>query len=472
MLDDRAGRLSGRGRLTIPRWRVGLVGALAIVVAATAAGLDGSARPGAATAASAGANHMTGAWFCPHGGGPGWRGWVAIANPGPRTVRVRLTAFGAAGARALSTFDLLPETEQLREVAVTERGASTEVEYFGGWVGASSAVSQGTGAKAISASEACLAGPQRSWYLLDASTGVSESAYLVAMNPFAEAAEFDVSLFTEKRPNRPGPLTPLVVPPGRSVGIKLNDFVLLGQGESTLAFHVVPRLGRVLVGDVVIGAHGIRAEVGVPGPRSRWVAPSGGTSGAMQLILLNPGKLRSDLSAIAQGASAQQVVSGASDLSVPAGGVATFTLGDLSIAGLLVESTNQRPVLAAVRASGAHGGLATVAGSADQARRWLLVPAITPSSGAAVLALQNPERTDAILKFTWIGLSGVVAAQPESLTVGAGRTLQVAAPVVSGVSASAIITLTSGRVVPAQWTSAASGSQFAVVLGLPVPAGI
>jgi hypothetical protein len=101
------------------------------------------------------------------------------------------------------------------------------------------------------------------------------------------------------------------------------------------------------------------------------------------------------------------------------------------------------------------------------------VPGITPSSGASVLALQNPERMDAVLKITWIGPTGVVAAQPvEPLTVGAGRTLQIAAPVVSGVSASAVITLTSGRVVPAQWTSAASGSQFAVVLGLPVPAGI
>jgi len=334
-------------------------------------------------------------------------------------------------------------------------------------------VSEGSGSQQRATAESCLPGSQPTWYLLDQTTSLGETAYLVAMNPFAEAAEFDVSLFTEKRSIRPGSLAPYVVPAGSSVAVKLNDFVLLGQGENTVSVQVASRIGRVVVGGMVVAANELREEAGTAGVATRWVLPAGGTSAPGRLLVLNPGSARTDLTVVAQSSTAQQVVSGVSGLSVPAGGVQSFSLLTLPDGGLVVESTNQQAMVAAFRATDLKGDVATVTGVADRSGRWLVVPALPPHGGRASLVLQNPEATDARVQLTFFGLFGVVPA-PElaSLTIPAGRTLQVELPVVSIVPVSALVIALAGRVVPAHWSSPNVGSGYAVVPGLPVPPGV
>src|SRR5438876_658154 len=75
----------------------------------------------------------SGAWFCPHGGGPNFRAWVVIANPGPSPVRIRLSDI-RTGERPAS-LTLAPGHQAYREVPATDPADATEVEYFGGWVG-------------------------------------------------------------------------------------------------------------------------------------------------------------------------------------------------------------------------------------------------------------------------------------------------------------------------------------------------
>ena len=53
----------------------------------------------------------SGAWFCPHGGAPGWQGWVIITNAGPGDVRIRLTSFGASGGDVLRSFTVRAGSE-------------------------------------------------------------------------------------------------------------------------------------------------------------------------------------------------------------------------------------------------------------------------------------------------------------------------------------------------------------------------
>ena len=130
----------------------------------------------------------SGAWFCPHGGGNGWRLVLSVTNPGSAPVPIRVTTFGKEGPGEPRRI-VVPRASDVRvPVDGGSRGASTEVEYFGGWVGVTAVVSEGTGAGQRAAAERCLAGPEPTWYLVDQATSLGETAYLVAMNPFAEVA--------------------------------------------------------------------------------------------------------------------------------------------------------------------------------------------------------------------------------------------------------------------------------------------
>jgi hypothetical protein len=44
-------------------------------------------------------DEVSGAWFCPHGGGEGWRAWIAVANPTAEAAEVRLTSGSGPSAQ-------------------------------------------------------------------------------------------------------------------------------------------------------------------------------------------------------------------------------------------------------------------------------------------------------------------------------------------------------------------------------------
>ena len=456
------------------RWRLIWVAVIVAVVAASAAIVDGSVHPGAAAFSTPADNERTGAWFCPHGGGDGWKGWLTLTNPGHTAVHVRMTGFASNGPGSTTTFDVPARTQAVRQITAKDPAAGTEVEYFGGWVQASTTVTNGSGSRSQSTTVLCISGAGSDWYLAGLSTRVGETAFVVAMNPFAEIAEFDVALFTEKRALRPGTLSPLVVPPGRSVAIKLNQFALLGQGENALAVHVASRVGRVIVSGVEVTPRGMLAEAGVAGPAARWVLPAGGTSASLRLVAFNPGSARSDLSVVSQSATGQLLASGTNGLSVPAGGVQTFQLRVLPSAGVVVQSSNGQPVVVAGRAERPSGDVTIVGGPrpGSTADRWLVVAGIAPRAGQSFLVLQDPGSADARVHVTWLGPAGQVDAPPQQpVTVPAGRILQFPVPAVAGRLASALVQVISGEVVSATWSSPGTGSGFIVVLGLPVPAG-
>src|SRR5438874_3948674 len=68
------------------------------LVAAAGVYLQREVAPRALAAPVAGAA-TTGAWFCPHGGGPAgtkdWHATLAVANPGRNPVRIRVTELGS-----------------------------------------------------------------------------------------------------------------------------------------------------------------------------------------------------------------------------------------------------------------------------------------------------------------------------------------------------------------------------------------
>jgi hypothetical protein len=448
-----------------PRLRWNAVLALLVVVAlGVSAWLFDSRFGPRAQASGDPEGFVSGAWFCPHGGSPGWRAWVVVANPGDHPVAVRATTFTTNGGGDAVNFSVGAGKQVYREVPATDPSSSTEVEYFGGAIGASAVIQAGTAGGV--AAEGCSIGPHRDWLMPDERTSVGETAYIVVMNPFAQDASFDVVIRSEDRQVRPASLTPYVLGPRTSVGIRVNDYVLLAEGEATVAVEVVPRLGRVVAGGTVATATGLRAEVGLDSEAEEWVIPASGYAGSVELVAMDLGLSTAELTVNSQSATSDRLVSGPIGLSVPAGGVASFQVDGLPDAGSVVRSTNQVPVALALRLSGPNGDSATLAGAPAPAAAWLVMATVPPSGGTEFVVLENPGRTDAVVTFTLIG-GGAAPLAP--VTVPAGRTIQVPlAPAVGKRPASVVVHSEGGTIVAAGVSYSSGDTGYAATLAIPI----
>jgi hypothetical protein len=455
---NRAGRLA-----SVPARAVAVV-IVAAVLVATGLVLDEVVGPKGPALAIPSAG-VSGALFCPHGGQAGSQGWVVVANPGPRRVRIRLTQLTEDGKRSVASFGVGAQRQVYRQVSADDPADATEVEYFGGWVGAAAIVAK-NGSGGIAA-ERCESASHRNSFVLDLPTGSNQASYLVVMNPFDESAEFDVRLRTEQREVAAGALTPYVLPPQHSVGIPIDRYLLLGPGEQSLTAQVTQRMGRVVAGGLETSAAGIRAEVAIPAAQTSWIVPAGGDSGTRQLVVLNNGDSRADLSAVAEGPSAQRLVSGPEGLTVGPGEVKTFSPERMKDAGLLVDSTNGRPILVAVRLTGPRGDSAIVSGTSTTARRWLVLPALPPVEGRSIVLVQNPGRSRVEVSFQLFGSDGS-AASIRSRSIPPGRTIKVILPNQGGRPVSTVVTARGGTVVAAIASYFSDRAGYAATLGLPM----
>jgi hypothetical protein len=413
------------------------------------------------------ANVQTGAWFCPHGGTGGARGWVIITNPGQEDVTARVTTFGKNGVRALSSVTVPAGHQVYRDVPATEAGASTSVEYFGGWVGAAAVVAGGTKSKPGLAGERCVPSSRRTWFLPDQPTGRDETAYAVVMNPFSAPAQFNVVIRTERRTINPSSLTPYVLPPRSSAAIKLNEYALETPGQTTVTTQVIPKIGRVVAGSFAVTPGSLRAEVGLPALELRWVVPGADKADSGDLPLMNPGRARTDVTVIRQGPSVQEVLSGEGGLSLAPGSASTFKAERMSGAGLLVQSTNRGRIATADVLTGPGEDTATMDGTNSPSHAWLVLPTLPPEGGQGVLILQNPGRAPVDVSIRVIGANGTLELSGAGLrTIPAGRTVIIPLQTVSGVPVSAIVAAERGTFVAAGASYVKDGAGYAASLGV------
>jgi Family of unknown function (DUF5719) len=443
--------------------------AVAIAVAAVAA--SGVFLDRAVGARSLGGGSVrtppSGAWYCPHGGSPGWEGWVVVTNPGATPVRVRLTQLATTGIRSVTTFTAGPRSQTYRSVSAGDASDVTTVEYFGGWVGAG--VVMRSGSPAGLASEHCEATTRRTSYLLDQPTGADDASYVVVMNPFSADAAFDVVIRTELRRIPPGALSPFVLKAGTSAAFRLNDYALEGPDEHTVSAEVTQRIGRVVVGGFVRSANGIRSETGTAQPAESTALPASGFVGPPELILLNPQADRADVSVLSSGRTGQRLVSGPDLLSLAPGEVRTLSFPDFPGSGAVVQADNKQPVVATMRVTGPQGDPATVVG-ADPARAWLVMPGVPPSGGKALLVLQNPGRIGLHLSVQLIGANGVVeTSRFSAVALPPGRTLALGiGGLTSGAPVTAVVRADQGTFVAGMASYGRQGVGYAVTLGLPM----
>jgi hypothetical protein len=450
------------------RFRVAAALLLSVLLVGGLVALDrlvGPAQPGrgpaVGEAVGVAPGDVSGTWFCPHGGGEGWRAWIAVANPSDRTATLQVTTVGTAGGRVETPAEVRPRTAAYIEVPADQPPASSTVEVFGAPVGAGMVVSLPD--RDGVAADPCAADAAREWLVPGGTTIRGERARLVIMNPFSTEATVEVSLVASRRIVRPGALRGLVLPPRRSASVDLNRFAL---GEAALTASVQATLGRVVTGAVGISTEGVRSAIGTPAPARTWVLPGTADDGQTDLQVMVPGRQEVPFRVRAQHVDGQAPLL---DEAAVAGGFAERFELEAERAGLVVEAAGTRPFVVSRRTGSEDAGDgALTAGATPSATRWLALPASRPGGGGTRLILVNPGGDTARARVTLLSDTGPVDAPSlGNVVLGAGRIVVLDLTSVVGLRpVAAVVEVNDGTLVPAQESISPDG--YAVSVGIPL----
>jgi Family of unknown function (DUF5719) len=423
-------------------------------------------------------SERSGAWFCPHGGGEGWRAWITVANPSAEESEVRFTTW--LGKAPQTAAEIVPPgSHRTVEVPAGQMAAATVVEFLGSPAVAGMVVSRAEAEGGGVAAEPCAEQAAKRWHVPEASTLRGESAQVVLHNPFAVDAVVDVSLVAADRTIRPGQLKGIVLAPGQVRSVDLGRFAL---GEPALAAVVSAPLGRVATAGLTTSPGGVRAILGVAEPSRRWILPGGG-DGSGALLVTAPEDVPVPFHARVQTAELESALIDLEE--IPGGTIGLFE-EEVRDAGIVVEADGPAPLLAARRLAPAvpapepprepRGGgrrqedeepaapappdLASTTGVPSSDAGWVVLPPVSPEGGAAVILVENPGSDPAEVRVTPLGPEGPGEAQ--TLVVAARTTVRVDLPQ----PAAAEIRATRGTVVAA--TAALDARAYAVASGIPI----
>jgi hypothetical protein len=409
----------------------------------------------------------SGAWLCPHGGGPsGWTAWLFVTNPGPKPVEVRVQSFGSAAPSDPQNLTVGPRARAQVEVPATGREASSLVEYFGGWVAAGWVAVAG-GDESGTAAEPCLAGAGRSWILPDGTTVQGQDAWVVVMNPFASEAVFSLTLVTERRTVRTKDWSDFVLKARRSVAFHLNSKAL---GERTVVADVQVSIGRVAASSLgIASAGGIRSAVGVPAATERVYLPGGGDSGHNEVAVVDPSGrgVHYEVNVLdprglapAQGLGNEQLGPGADR---------TYDLTAGDPATIVVSGTDGR-IAAARRTLGTLGDQGSTGGVPGPAAAWVVSTTAATEADKVAVYLVNPGSAPVRVELWLLGGGGQVGP-PITVEVPAGVMVTVPAEFNPDRPQGSVVAVAeSGTFIPVEVSYSASGTGYAVAVGVPVPA--
>jgi hypothetical protein len=420
-----------------------------------------------APAALAPGTATSGAWICPHGGSSGLSVALSLANPGSTTVKARITELGSDAVGSPESYDV-PAGSTLRIDEVPEdRGASTYVEYFGGWIGAGWVASTDDGV----AAEPCAADAAQRWFLADGTTQLDEEAFVIVANPFAVSAVMDVVLYTSDTPPiRQSEWTDLVIPARRSIALHLNT---MSKGEPVVAAVLDVSVGRVAAASLGVSDRTkVRSALGWSEPTTKATFPMMQGSGQAELLLLSTGggSIRFGATALSE------------DQPSPAGGLTEQEHGPASARAYPIPvepgpvaidlfTLENAPIVGALRARGPGEDLGATAGAVTASDAWLVLPAIArdPTTPGAVLA--NAGDSEVVVTVELLPREGGTAPAPVTVQVPAHSATAVPpefwafAP-----DAAMLVRSEGGPVVALAASTSGEADAFALSLGVPFPA--
>ena len=440
----------------------------AVVLAAVAADRSGVATPAPGPSPVASST----SWICPHGGGAGIEGAIVLMNPGTEPADVRITSIGEGRPAEPVEATVAPGHQLVRSVPATDDGASTLVEAFGAWVGASwRIVSEDPGGLGA---EPCLPEAATTWWAMDPGTPQGDLASLIVANPFSTDAVVDVALFAADRdPIRDAEWTDLPLPAMRSVALRVNGKVV---GEEAVLAEVVAEVGRVAVASLVMGrGGGIRSAVASSTLSGSWNFPVGGGTGQTTLLVGMPAQEGTGFGVSLLTREPVQDFGGLTDAELPGAAAHAYPGSVAGPSGVALEVRGEGMVAAALRAEGRSIDDGATAGAPSPAATWLVPSTFLAEPWFPGLVIMNPGDRDAQVTLHHLATGGTPSTDERTIAVPAGSAVAAPSEFLEAAPQAAIVVEAQGGKVVALGSSASSGVQgyarYALVLGVPMPTG-
>jgi len=454
---------------TLGRGVLALVVAGLVVVGGIAAERVGPAAPAAAVRGSA----VSSAWLCPHGGGPGWTGTIALADPGPEPAEVRLTELSTGAESAPVTIAVPAGHEVLQPVESGSTADATYVEVFGGWVGAGWLVRSATPSRGLGV-EPCASAASRTWYMTDADTQQHHRSYLVVMNPFSVEAVFDVALFRPRLPPvRSADWIDLTLPPGRSIALSVGSKVL---GQEIVGAEVDVSRGRVAAASLSVNPDGgVRSVLGAPVATSTAYLPVAGGAGQSELAVFVPGSEGAQFTTQLLSAVTPQAAGTAGNTQQPGASTAGYPIISVGPSSVDVTSEAGVPFVAALRGTGQQTDDAATAGAVAPATSWVVSPTVDAEPAHPQLVLVDPGPTAVQVTLQLLTPGSGPAGPRVTITVPAGRVAGAPRGFLERSDRAAVLVTANGPIVAlgASTSGGANGlAFFGSAVGVPVPSDV
>jgi hypothetical protein len=437
-----------------------------VVLGGIAAERAGPDAPAAAVRGTA----VSSVWLCPHGGGEGWTGTIALADPGPEPVDVRITELSTGAPSAPVTITVPAGHEVLQPVEAGSIADATYIEVFGGWIAAgwlvrSAPPSQGLGV------EPCAPAASRTWYTTDSDTQQGHRSYLVVMNPFSVEAVFDVALFRPRLPPvRSADWIDLTLPPASSIALNVGAKLL---GQEIVGAEVDVSRGRVAMASLSVSPDGgVRSVLGAPAPAATAYLPVAEGAGQAELAAFVPGTQGAQFVTQLLSAVSPQAAGTAGDTQQPGASTAGYPIISVGPSSVDVTSDGGAPFVATLRARGQQHDDGATGGAVTPALIWVVTPTVDGEPAHPQLVLVDPGPTAVQVTLQLLTPGSVPAAPPVTITVAAGRVAGAPKGFLEKDDRAAVLVTADGPIV-ALGTSTSGGANglasYGSAVGIPVP---
>lgn len=318
-----------------------------------------------------------GAWYCPATAGEGESAVLSVAAVGAEPSRVTVQRYPEHQPVPDEPVDVAPGDEHTVVLGPGQATTPVSVRWEGGPAVASWRIEAGDTPGAP-----CEPGPAETWHVAGLDTAGGSRSTLHLFNPFAADAVARITFATPEGRVALLLTDNLLVEAGRSARIDLGEFQ---PEQPDLGVTVEVLTGRLVVqGELVLDPSGEQ-----PGPSGRALIPAATESGeqwsfgyarvddtsSSWLSVVNIGDREA---AVELHVSSPAPEAGVQEHSVPAGGVRTIDLAELSQEpefGVVAQSVNEMPIVVhrvtTLRAGGREGLAVSRGGQA--ASRWALV---------------------------------------------------------------------------------------------------
>lgn len=320
------------------------------------------------------------------------------------------------------------------------------------------------------------------WFFAAGSSALGSDERLLIYNPFLAEAVVRVIFHTARGAQAKAGLADLAIPPGGSLQLAVNEFVL---HRKLVGAHVAVTRGRVVAWQEAITArkreHGVWTTLGAPAPATTWFFPDGGVGAGYDehIAVLNPSDAAARVTVTLSSRSRLIQPRRLVQLTIPPGAVR-------SVALRRAVGPPARPhgLSATVTTTGSAGvvaqrtvwypgrrprGVASETGATVAGRHWILGPAAwRPRLDQALV--MNPGPSDVRVRISLIdGRGGLrTPARLAGLIVPGG--LRLAVPLTKWTRGRAVGALVSatGAVVVERSSYSAAASDSAALMGARV----